>query len=418
MNKVFAVAAALALLIPGGIAQADVFDLGTDPAPVFTNLETVAVGDPGNSGELSGAGAGGYGPDRICGSVGYNYKIGKYEVTAKQYTDFLNKVAKIDPYGLYATDMWNSNGCGIERTGPSDNFSYSVANDYANRPVNWVTYWDCCRFVNWLHNGQPTGFQDASTTERGVYTLDGYMGIGGRTIQRNAGWKWAVTSEDEWYKAAYYRGGGTSAGYWDYATSSSAAPGRDMADGSGNNANYETTDYLIGSPYYRTEVGEFQNSDSPYGTFDQCGNIWEWNEGLIFDTNDFRGLRGGAFTSYLTTLQASFRYNLTPKDARSFVGFRVSEVVPAYGISNRAAHHPIISTAAARFNFKVWGEVTNLVSGNSFTVDDGSGAPVDVVAPGFSGIQNGDYASAQGGLSGEGPSRVLNAQASDVVKLD
>ena len=89
---------------------------------------------------------------------------------------------------------------------------------------------------------------------------------------------------------------------------------------------------------------------------------------------------------------------------------------PAYGISNRAAYDPIISTASAKFSFQVWGKVTILGS-NSFAVDDGAGMPVTVVAPGFSGIQNGDYASAKGKFSGEGSNRVLNAQASDVVKL-
>jgi hypothetical protein len=56
-------------------------------------IDTVPVGNPGNAGELSGAGAGGFGPDRICGTVAYTYSIGKYEVTAGQYTEFLNKVA-------------------------------------------------------------------------------------------------------------------------------------------------------------------------------------------------------------------------------------------------------------------------------------------------------------------------------------
>jgi hypothetical protein len=49
-------------------------------------IETVTVGNPGNVGELSGAGAGGYGPERICGEVGYTYQIGKLEITAAQRT--------------------------------------------------------------------------------------------------------------------------------------------------------------------------------------------------------------------------------------------------------------------------------------------------------------------------------------------
>jgi hypothetical protein len=86
------------------------------------------------------------------------------------------------------------------------------------------------------------------------------------------------------------------------------------------------------------------------------------------------------------------------------------------GISNRAAYHPIISTVGDTVTFKVWGKATILGS-DSFTVDDGSGTPVTVVAPGFGGIQDGDYASASGKFFGEVSNRVLNAKAVDVVRL-
>lgn len=33
------------------------------------NIETVPAGNPANAGESSGGGAGGLGPDRLCGSV-------------------------------------------------------------------------------------------------------------------------------------------------------------------------------------------------------------------------------------------------------------------------------------------------------------------------------------------------------------
>jgi formylglycine-generating enzyme required for sulfatase activity len=295
-------------------------------------MATVPVGNAGNTGELSGSGAGGYGPDRICGSVAYDYRIGTHEVTAGQYAEFLNKVAATDTYGLYNTYMWSDiYGCKIQRSGTSGSYTYSVASDYANRPVNYVSYWDSCRFSNWLNNGQPTGAQGAGTTERGTYTLDGYNGQDGRTIQRNPGSKWAVTSEDEWYKAAYYKGGSTNAGYFDYPTSIDATPGRDMADGSGNNANYYTGSgpYPIDSPYYTTVAGEFQNSDSPYGTFDQGGNVWEWNEAVVYEEADYayRGLRGGSFGSSHGFLHASTRGTYDyPTYEGIILGFRVSEV--------------------------------------------------------------------------------------------
>ena len=119
-------------------------------------FDWATVGNPGNAGELSGEGAGGYGPDAIVGGVDHTYRIGKYEVTAGQYTEFLNAVAATDPYGLYNTNMWsNTYGCKIERTGTDGSYSYSVAADRANRPVNYVSFFDAMRFANWLHNGQP-----------------------------------------------------------------------------------------------------------------------------------------------------------------------------------------------------------------------------------------------------------------------
>jgi formylglycine-generating enzyme required for sulfatase activity len=282
-------------------AQADVFKMGSG----LTSLEMVPVGDPGNMADTaahSGNSAG-------QGAVTYNYQIGKYEVTGGQYTEFLNAMAKTDTYGLYNGSMGSvTYGCKIQQSGSSGNYTYSVASDYANRPVNWVSYWDACRFANWLHNGQPTGEQGVGTTETGAYTLTS-DGIINNTTVRNADWKWAVASENEWYKAAYYKGG-VNASYWDYPTSSNAVPGRDMADVSGNNANYHNVGdlpYPIDSDNYMTLVGEFQNSDSPYGTFDQGGNVWEWNEAVI---DSSRGLRGGSgFLSSSADLLAYVRYH-------------------------------------------------------------------------------------------------------------
>lgn len=288
-------------------------------------IATVPVGNPGNAGEWSGESHGGYGPNRICGAVNYEYRIGKYEVTAGQYTEFLNKVAATDMYGLYNTQMWSSiTGCKIQRSGSSGTYTYSVASDHANRPVNYVSYWDACRFTNWLHNDQPTGPQGEGTTETGAYTLNGYNGQDGRTIQRNPDWKWAITSEDEWYKAAYYNPAASS--YYDYPTSSNTSPGQDMADASGNNANYYTAPYTypLDSPHYTTVAGEFQNSNSPYGTFDQGGNVWEWNEALV--SGSYRGLRGGSFyDGDDDDLHASYRNAEYDGPAAEFgdVGFRV-----------------------------------------------------------------------------------------------
>jgi formylglycine-generating enzyme len=302
----------------------------TAVASANVNIETVPVGNPGNAGELSGAGAGGIGPDRICGAVGYTYNIGKYEVTAGQYTEFLNKVAGLDEHSLYAYGMLDTSyGSGITRSGGgtvSNPYTYSVAASHTNRPVNCVSWGDSARFANWLHNGQPTGAQNLNTTEDGAYFLNGATtDTELLTVNRKADSRWAITSEDEWYKAAYHKNDGATGDYFDYPTGSDTAPGQDLADVSGNNANYYTTPYVfpIDSPYYTTVAGEFQNSDSPYGTFDQGGNVYEWTETVFVGV--YRGVRGGAF-DYGNHLPASHRNSVPPTYAGYHIGFRVSEV--------------------------------------------------------------------------------------------
>jgi formylglycine-generating enzyme len=71
-------------------------------------------------------------------------------------------------------------------------------------------------------------------------------------------------------------------------------------------------------------AGEFEQSDSPYGTFDQGGNLWEWNETII---GEHRCLRGGSFNDRVGCMLASYRFGCNYSSAESDVnGFRVVEV--------------------------------------------------------------------------------------------
>ncbi len=312
-------------------------------AAMAVDIVTVPVGNVGNSDDSTGYGA-----------VSYAYNIGKYEVTAGQYCEFLNAVAKTDTYGLYNASM-NNNAYGCQITWNSDSGVYDfsgapsgTAADWENRPVNYVSWYDAVRFSNWLTNGQGSG-----DTESGSYTITG-GGVNSGTVSipnhaalaAGTTTKWLLTSEDEWYKAAYYTTDldkddvHNDPGYYDYPTSSDTAPGYVNDSGNlsgtgtsfmegvtdpGNYATYDGNDYTegIGSPYYRTVVGEWENSGSPYGTFDQGGNVWEWNEAII---GSYRGLRGGPFSSSDNNQRASLRGSSYPTYEFDSFGFRVSEV--------------------------------------------------------------------------------------------
>ena len=110
-------------------------------------MDWVTVGDPGNAGQISGfqAPGGGNGPQGIVGDVDYTYNISKYEVTTGQYTEFLNAVAADDTHGLYSSGMWTHNyGCKIQQAGSSPSYTYSIAVERADRPVNFVDWYERC----------------------------------------------------------------------------------------------------------------------------------------------------------------------------------------------------------------------------------------------------------------------------------
>ena len=296
----------------------------------------VTVRDAGNAADTTGYGA-----------VGYEYGIGKYDVTIGQYTTFLNAVAKTDAYSLYNTNMGTDlNIAGISRTGSSGSYVYSVMNNggsSANRPITYVSWFDAARFANWMANGQPTGAQSTTTTENGAYNLNGATSgtapaKNGTNPNTSAAPTFWIPTENEWYKAAYYQptaSGGPSDGYWAYATKSDTAPGNVIGP-SANQANYYTgAGYSVtqsgsysSSQNYLTDVGAFTGSASFYGTFDQSGNVNQWND-LNGASGSSRGLRGGYWGgANAFNLSSSRRSTNDPSNETYLIGFRLAGPVP------------------------------------------------------------------------------------------
>ncbi|MEI8372587.1 MAG: SUMF1/EgtB/PvdO family nonheme iron enzyme [Planctomycetota bacterium] len=340
-NKMMIRGLLAAVLVASAVAvQADVFQMPTGQ----TSLETVWVADTKNAADTTvmNDSTTGY------GKVDYAYQMGTYEVTNAQYTQFLNAklpditVLTNDTFGLYNSGMGASTYGGISYTsGAASGAKFAAKSGYENRPVNYVSWYDSLRFANWLQNGQ-----GAVSTESGTYTIDdGGPNSGTVTIptaEVRASWDnahkhWVLPSENEWYKAAYYdpnKVGG--AGYWLYPTKSNDAPYSDNPASLAfptNSANYRNNDglangyndgYAVGSPYL-TNVGAYASSSSPYGTFDQGGNVWEWNE-ADFSSRAVCGLRGGSFNGNTLYLASSSRYYNKPAGEDYDLGFRVASV--------------------------------------------------------------------------------------------
>ena len=256
-------------------------------ASASVTMDWVTVGNPGNEADpLTGFGA-----------VGYSYQIGKYEVTNAQYGAFLNAAAKTDSYGLYNTDL---EIYGITRSGSSGSYTYSVTGALANRPVVYISWFDAARFANWMANGQGSG-----STETGAYTLNGATsGI----FLANAGAQVYIPTEDEWYKAAYYNAANQT--YSLYPNGQNTITTAD--------ANY---DYGL---YETTDVGTYSGDPSMYGTFDQGGNVDEWNDKVISGSS--RGLRGGSWADFDLSLESTGSWSYDPGLENNTIGFRLASV--------------------------------------------------------------------------------------------
>jgi formylglycine-generating enzyme required for sulfatase activity len=192
---------------------------------------------------------------------------------------------------------------GITQSGSAGNYTYSVTTALANRPVVYVSWFDAARMANWMVNGQGNG-----STETGAYTLNG--ATSGVSFTKNAGAQVYIPTENEWYKAAYYNAANTS--YSLYPNGQNTITTAD--------ANYDNS---VGST---TNVGTYSSDPSSYGTFDQGGNVWEWNDAVTSFALSRRGLRGSSFDSTGSNLRASSRDGTGPTFEDNDLGFRVASV--------------------------------------------------------------------------------------------
>lgn len=142
------------------------------------------------------------------GRVNESYRISKYETTNNQYARFLNIVATGNNFtssGLYDSRMSSEDTGGIIRTYNGLIFNYTTKANMSNKPVNFVSYINSLKYVNWLHNGTPSEFIDKSieeVLEDGAYSI--LRSDSTYSIIHNNNRKYFLPSIHQWHKAAYF----------------------------------------------------------------------------------------------------------------------------------------------------------------------------------------------------------------------
>jgi formylglycine-generating enzyme required for sulfatase activity len=222
------------------------------------HIDFVNIGNAGNHADSTGRGA-----------VNYNYRIGKYEITAQQCQTAGAQGGFFGGYGSGNIPVWN---------------------------VSWI---DAAHFCNYLTSGNKDVGVYNIISEYNVQIMN--RGLAASTY----GVAYFLPTENEWYKAAYYKP--DRSGYSTFANGTNTAP---IA---GIETNYDTTHtqcWAVGS-------GAMEQN----GTYDMMGNRIEWTESP--DINGRRIIRGGACGLPADYLMSSMSLSTDPTN-QSNIGFRIA----------------------------------------------------------------------------------------------
>jgi len=260
-------------------------------ANAFT-MDFVTIGNPNNAADTTGS-------PNPAGSVAYIYNISKYEVSREQ----VDKANSAGSLGITMFDMssWGGNG--------------------ANKPATGISWYEAAGYANWLNTSK--GYQAAYKFVGGTFQLwsPTDAGYDANNMFRNSLAKYVIASRNEWYKGAY----GNADGSWsNYPNGSDSAP---MPVASGTDANTAVYNQISGPADINNAGGL-----SAYGTMAQGGNVWEWNETALDESNEIasetRVLSGGMWSANGNDLNASVLYYGSPSDEESGygTGFRIASV--------------------------------------------------------------------------------------------
>ena len=244
------------------------------------NMDFVTIGNAGNAADTGGTPG--------WGSVGYDYNIGKYEVTNAQWNAF-------------------TAAAGTPGNGGRENRVAYYTGD--QQPTNNVSWYEAAQFCNYLTSGDKSKGVYQLPHSWDIYNTD-IVSVNRAAAQATYGTIYFLPTVDEWHKAAYYKPDGS--GYSLYAFGTNTEPSRSQSR------------WGSYSPWNVGTGTQEQNA-----TFDMTGNVWEWNETIIGYSNyagPMYGLRGGSFNDSDQYITSGMVMSYYPQDENTSFGFRVASV--------------------------------------------------------------------------------------------
>ncbi|MCC6950526.1 MAG: SUMF1/EgtB/PvdO family nonheme iron enzyme [Phycisphaerales bacterium] len=290
--------------------------------PDPSGIDFVTIGAPGNPAYQS------TNTQRLehnRGSVAYEYKIGRYEVTSRQWAEFLNAALhRPDPIPWVEVPV-------IWAGGQFAPFAVSESRSmFAAGGATWRT---CAIFTNWFHNNKSL---ERAAFLSGAYDVSTFGGDGNGNftdqLAHSPGARYWIPTMDEWLKASHYdpskqNPDGSVGGWWQYSNGTDSPYLYGPPPGGEANADFESP-----NPFF-IPLGSYEIT-SPWGLYDVAGATSEYTESTYpTSPNRSRIVRGSAW-ELPTGAGVADRIEggaagARPSEHYFAYGFRIAAAVPA-----------------------------------------------------------------------------------------
>lgn len=309
--------------------------------PPSYDFDFVTIGLPGNAAyegdpDIFGNPSGGSGRGR--GSVGYEYRIARMEVTTAQWMEYVNTYTVQLPREVdFARPFsWGAVADNSYR-GPGKKWKLNPAHPQAALvPVIGVSWREVAEFVNWLNNDKSSSLEAITHGAYDTSTLttnaDGTLND---QLTHDPDARYWIPTADEWLKAAHHdpnRSGSGMEGWWNYPYGSNNPPIPGPPGIGETSAGYQVGPDEMNPRVY--PLGSYPDSVSPWGLLDVSGGASEWTEaaqfpGFLLDRG-YDGARAGDPYPLWLSLDIAGGGSIAPPYFRTATnGLRVASSVPS-----------------------------------------------------------------------------------------
>jgi len=220
-----------------------------------------------------------------AGSVGYEYRIARTELTSGQYLEYFNLFLSADPAEFFT--LLPGGDSSLFWVAPGVPLRFESGLNMPSMSGVQLDWYQAAMFCNWMHNGQSS---DRASLMNGVYDISTFGPIDPDTgnypdqPKHHPEARYWIPVLDEYVKAVFYAPNkdGAGPGWWNYGHSSNE-PAVHGLPGNGEVVRdvpiHELREIFGPAVRLRTvPLGIYTDVQSPWGLLDVLGGNGEWIE--------------------------------------------------------------------------------------------------------------------------------------------